>query len=70
MHGLIRLDHFKRYDEEFMNLAVKGVPLVFELYDVCTDFRNEWYKTGEPSIDFPIKKCKCTKAKCINPKII
>lgn len=68
VHGLISLNHYEKYDEEFKNLAEIGVPLVFELYDVCTDFRNAWYNSNEPSTPFPSIKCKCKKQKCINPE--
>lgn len=67
VHGLISLRHYIKYDEEFKKLAEIGVPLVFELYDVCTDFRNRWYISDEPEVPFPVKKCKCNKQKCINP---
>ena len=67
VHSLVSLNHYKKYDEEFKNLAEIGVPLVFELYDVCTDFRNIWYNTNEPSAPFPVVKCKCGNKKCINP---
>lgn len=65
VHGLISLKHYKKYDEEFKKLAEIGVPLVFELYDVCSDFRNRWYKSDEPSVPLPVEKCRC-KQKCIN----
>lgn len=70
VHGLISLKHYKKYDGEFENLAKVGVPLVFELYDACTDLRNRWYECDEPVEDFPISKCKCNKKKCINPNCI
>lgn len=70
VHGLISLKHYKQYGEEFKKLAETGVPLVFELYDACTDFRNRWYKDGEPTINFPKINCKCKKQKCINPTCI
>ena len=43
VHSLISLKHYRRFDEEFKNLADSGVPLVFELYDVITTFRENWY---------------------------
>lgn len=70
VHGLISLQHYKKYDEEFKKLAMVGVPMVFELYDACTDFRNRWYKYDAPTDSFPVKKCKCNKRKCINPDCI
>lgn len=70
VHGLISLKHYKNYDEEFKKLAKTGVPLVFELYDVCTNLRNQWYRMDEPNMPFPVKKCKCSKQKCINPNNI
>lgn len=70
VHGLVSLKHYKHYDEEFKQLAERGVPLVFEVYDMCTDFRNHWYESEEPTEKFPVKKCKCKKAKCMNPNIL
>lgn len=70
VHGLISLQHYKKYDEEFGKLAKDGVPLVFELYDACTDLRNVWYESEETAEEFPVKKCVCNKKKCINPKCI
>lgn len=70
VHGLITLKHYKQYDDEFKNLAQRGVPLVFELYDASTDLRNQWYAVNDPSVPFPVKKCKCNKQKCINPNCI
>jgi len=70
VHGLVSLNHYKKYDEEFKKLAESGVPLVFELYDACTDFRNNWYDNTFVENEFPVKKCKCKKTKCINPNII
>ncbi len=70
VHGLISLKHYKQYDEEFHKLAESGVPLVFELYDASTDFRNAWYASGAPTASFPVKKCRCGRQKCINPNCI
>lgn len=70
VHGLISLQHYKEYDKEFKQLAEQGVPLVFELYDVCTDFRNKWYEEKELDTEFPMKNCLCKKQQCINPKCI
>ena len=70
VHGLISLKLYKNFDEEFKELAQTGVPLVFELYDVCTDIRNQWYLMEEPDIPFPVAKCNCKKEKCINPNCI
>lgn len=66
VHSLISLKHYRRFDEEFKNLADLGVPLVFELYDVITTFREKWYLSENSIDDFPVKKCRCQKAKCIN----
>lgn len=67
VHGLVSLDHYREFDNEFEDLAVKGVPLVFELYEACSDYRDQWYQATEPDSKFPIKNCKCKKKKCINP---
>ena len=66
VHSLISLKHYRRFDEEFKNLADSGVPLVFELYDVITTFREHWYLSENSIDDFPVKRCRCQKAKCIN----
>lgn len=66
VHSLVSLDLYRKYDKEFEKLAKNGVPLVFELYDACTDLREQWYLMDEPSIPFPVKNCKCSKKKCIN----
>lgn len=66
VHGLVSFKHYRKYDEEFKELAELGVPLIFELYDVCTDFRNHWYEMEAPTEEFPIKTCKCNKKQCIN----
>lgn len=70
VHGLISLKHYKQYDKEFEKLAEEGVPLVFELYDACTELRNAWYGMDSVSGSFPKKKCKCKDKKCINPSIL
>jgi hypothetical protein len=70
VHGLVNLKHYKKYDDEFKELAEQGVPLVFELYDFCTDFRECWYKQNDEKEEFPMKKCKCKKQKCLNPNCI
>lgn len=70
VHGLISLKHYKEYDKEFKDLAEEGVPLVFELYDACTDFRNRWYESEVQLEEFPKKTCQCSKMQCINPNCI
>lgn len=70
VHGLVSLGHYKQYDKEFKKLADEGVPLVFELYDACTDFRTKWYALKDDPGEFPMKKCQCKKNKCINPSCI
>lgn len=70
VHGLISLKHYKRYDDEFKELAECGRPLVHTLYKEITEFRNSWYVEEEPLSPFPHSKCKCKSKKCINPKII
>lgn len=70
VHGLVELKHYKKYDKEFEALAKAGVPLVQELYDACTELRNQWYCMDEESAEFPAEKCKCGKTKCMNPTFI
>ena len=67
VHHLLSFDHYKSFDVEFRQLAHDGIPLVFELYDACTDFRNTWYRIDETEKGFPKKSCRCTKNKCLNP---
>ena len=38
-----------------------GVPLVFELYDACTDFRNRYYEYDAPTDLFPVKNVRAIK---------
>lgn len=62
-HGLITLNNYSGMDEKFINLAKKGEPLVEELYQQTTQFRNEYYKINEMP-DFPDdaeQKCRLKK---------
>lgn len=70
VHGLVSLKHYLRYDAEFRKLAEAGVPLVFELYDACTNLRNNWYRAEDVQEAFPVNKCRCHNTKCINPTCI
>lgn len=70
VHGLVSLSHYKQFDQEFETLAKTGVSLAFELYDACTDFREQWYAIEDPKDPFPVQKCRCKNMKCINPNII
>jgi hypothetical protein len=69
VHGLVSLQHYRQYDEEFAELATRGFPLVSSLYDSCTSLRDRWYKSDNPVEEFPMQKCQCKKNKCINPNI-
>ena len=66
VHSLISLKHYRRFDEEFKNLADSGVPLVFELYDVITTFRENWYLSENSIDEKKKKKCMCKKSKYVN----
>ena len=61
VHGLISLKLYNKYNEEFKRLAMAGVPLVFELYDACTDFRNRYYEYDAPTDLFPVKNVRAIK---------
>lgn len=70
VHGLISLNHYRRFDDEFKELAERGVPLVHELYKECSALRNQWYLIDEPEDTFPVTKCRCKTTKCMNVKSI
>lgn len=63
VHGLIGLDKYKKYDEEFENLAKKGQPLVKRIYSENEKYRI-WFMGTDKLPDFPEYKCKC-KTRCI-----
>lgn len=59
VHALVTLNNYYGMDEKFLQLAIKGKPLVEKLYAQTTDFRNKYYQTEELSA-FPEnahKKC-------------
>lgn len=64
-HGLVALDHYKKYETEFEGIAVRGRELVKRIYEEATKLREEWYDAPEPVNAFP-PKCKCKKQQCIN----
>lgn len=64
VHGLVTLDHYKKYDVEFKQLAHEGEPLVQKLYEEVSKFRKWYYEVN--SFDrFPEFYCRCKKQKCI-----
>ncbi len=58
IHGLISLEHYKKYDKEFKNLATSGAPLVERLYTEATKVR-EWCRKDNQFEKFPNMKCQC-----------
>lgn len=63
IHGLVSLEHYKKYDEEFKKLAESGVPLANQIYREATKVRN-WCNSGNNFEKFPEIKCKCAH-RCI-----
>ena len=65
VHSLISLNNYYGMDDKFLQLAIKGKPLVETLYQQTTAFRNKYYKVDEmPS--FPEKahdRCRLIKKK-------
>lgn len=65
VHALVTLNNYYGMDEKFLQLAIKGKPLVEKLYTQTTDFRNKYYQIEELS-EFPEKaheKCRLLKKK-------
>ena len=63
VHALVTLNNYYGMDDKFLQLAIKGKPLVDELYNQTTDFRNKYYEI-EKLPDFPEKaheKCRLLK---------
>ena len=52
-HDLVNLKKYKKYDEEFKQLAVEGFQLVKKLYKEISKYRNWWYKSEECLERFP-----------------
>lgn len=67
VHGLVSLEHYKKYDEEFKMLAKDGVPIIKKLYEESNEYRK-WYYASDKLDEFPRFKCKCTKQRCIYEK--
>ena len=63
VHALVSLNNYYGMDDKFLQMAIKGKPLVEKLYSQTTNFRNQYYQISEmPS--FPDKareKCKLLK---------
>ena len=58
IHGLVSLEHYKKYDMEFKELATSGVPLVEKLYQEATKVRD-WCRDDNSFDKFPEIKCRC-----------
>lgn len=63
IHGLVSLEHYRRYDKEFKSLATSGYPLVHELYKEASKVR-EWCREDNSFDTFPTIKCRCSR-RCI-----
>lgn len=64
IHGLVSLEHYKKYDKEFENLALSGAPLVAQLYKEATKV-CEWCRDKNHQFEkFPEIQCRC-KHRCI-----
>lgn len=63
VHGLVSIEHYKKYDSEFKDLAINGKPLVEKLYKEASKFRKWYYAENQFGV-FPNIKCRCTQ-KCI-----
>lgn len=63
VHALVTLNNYYGIDDKFLQLAVKGKPLVEKLYSQTTDFRNKYYELTEMP-EFPEQahsKCRLLK---------
>lgn len=47
VHALITLSNYYDMDDKFLQLAIKGKPLVDQLYFQTTNFRNEYYRIAK-----------------------
>lgn len=63
IHGLVSLEHYRKYDKEFKELAISGEPLVKRLYEEATRVR-EWCRGDYQLEKFPEIKCRC-EHRCI-----
>jgi len=66
MHDLVRIDRYKKYDDDFKLLAEQGYGLIMRYYEAATKFRN-WYQTDENKMP-AIRHWTCPSnwEKCIN----
>lgn len=63
VHALVTLNNYSGMDKKFLTLAKRGKPLVEQLYQQTTEFRNEYYEL-EKMPQFPItveEKCRLKK---------
>ena len=58
IHGLVSLEHYRKYDNEFKELAIDGAPLVKRLYEEAAKVR-EWCRGNHQFEKFPNIKCRC-----------
>ena len=64
MHGLVSIEHYKKYEKEFESLAKRGQPLVKQLYEEAKKVR-EWCRADNYFGKFPDITCRCNKYRCI-----
>ena len=65
VHALITLNNYYGMDEKFLQLAIKGKPLLETLYTQTTEFRNKYYQINElPTFsEKAYEKCRLLKKK-------
>ena len=63
IHGLVSLEHYRKYDKEVEDLAISGAPLVGRLYKEAAKVR-EWCRGDHQFEKFPVIKCRCAH-RCI-----
>lgn len=62
VHALVTLNNYSGMDKKFIDLAKKGKPLVEQLYQQTTQFRNKYYEI-ESMPEFPEKSEKSCRLK-------
>ena len=67
VHALVTLNNYEGIDEKFLDLAVRGKPLVEQLYKQTTKFRIHYYEI-ESLPEFPKKAEKKCRLKSKEPE--
>ena len=68
VHDLVSLERYKKFDEEFKQLAIEGNELVFKYYKQIENFRIKYKNNAKEITNMPCVLCqgnKRTKQKCI-----